>query len=179
MTTQLNEQAIMNDTATDFRIHDLAQLSMVMRELSELNSKEAEVNEVYNAEKQRIDSWKTEQTEKFEKEREWREQQVIDYHKRRLEENPKDKTLSTPFGKVKSTSKKATFKKPDSDVLMAVLEANGHTDLIKEKTLYTPDWASYKKQLSVVGDKVVDENGTIVDDIEIEPAQTTFKLEVE
>lgn len=179
MTTQLNEQAIMNDTTTDFRIHDLAQLSSVMRELSDLSAKQNEVEEVYNAELQRIDFWKAEQLEKINKEREWREQQVIDYHKRRLEENPKDKTLSTPFGKVKSTSKKATFKKPDTDVLMAVLEVNGHTDLIKEKTTYTPDWATYKKQLSVVGDKVVDANGVIVDDIEIEPAQTTFKVEVE
>lgn len=179
MTTQQNTVNYAAEDATNFRIYDLTGLSSAMREVAEIDAKQAEMDAVKAAEIERINNWHKAESDKLKGEREWREQQIIDYHQRRLAENPKDKTLSTPYGKIKSTTKKATFKKPDNDLLLAVLETNGYDDLIKEKVTRTPDWASYKKQLNIMGDKVVDENGVIVDDIEIEPATTTFKLEVE
>lgn len=180
MTTQLNttETAVMNDTATTFRIFNLSSLSAVMREIAEINAQQAEVEELYKAEMDRIKKWRDKQVSKLESDREWRHQQVIDYHQRRLEENPKEKTISTPYGTVKATSRKATFKKPDNDVLLAVLEAHGYNDLIKTKITHAADWAAYKKQLHITDGRVVDENGLIIDDIEIEDAQTTFKIEV-
>lgn len=164
---------------TNFVIYDIEQLSAVMREVKQLEEQQKEVEKMRDEAIKHANNFYEKQTEKLKKVREWRESQVIDYHQRLLAENPSRKTIETPFGKVESTSRKATFKKPDNDLLKAVLESNGYDDLIKEKVTHTPDWAAFKKTLQIKNNRVVDENGLIIEDIEIEPAAVTFKLEVE
>jgi hypothetical protein len=49
-------------------------------------------------------------------------------------------------------------------------------DYIKVKE--TADWANLKKAIQVVGDKVVDENGEIVDGVLAVERPPTFEVEV-
>lgn len=165
--------------ATNYVVYDIEQVSAIMREVKEIEEQVKEVEKMRDEAIAHANAFYQKQMEKLTKEREWRESQVIDYHERLLEENPSRKTIETPFGKIKSTTRKATFKKPDNDVLLAVLETNGYENLIEEKVTRTPDWANFKKSLKIMDERVVDENGLIIEDVEIEPAAVTFKVEVE
>lgn len=164
--------------ATDYRIYDEVALSATLRAIKEVQEEKDIAKAQYDEAIAHLNTWYKERTDKLDKEIQFRESQAIDYHERVLVDNPKKKTLDTPFGKVKSTTRKATFTKPDSDVLLAVLESNGLTDYIKTKTTTTADWVMYKKTLTIVGENVVDETGVILEDVEIEQAATTFKVEV-
>lgn len=165
--------------ATNYVVYDIEQVSAIMREVKEIEEQMKEVEKMRDEAIAHANAFYQKQMEKLAKEREWRESQVIDYHQRLLAENPSRKTIETPYGKIKSTTRKATFKKPDNDVLLAVLETNGYDNLIKEKVTRTPDWANFKKSLKIMDERVVDENGLIIEDVEIEPAAVTFKVEVE
>lgn len=175
MTIQNNE---IEQAATDFRIYDEVALSATLRYIKEVKEEKTIAKAQYDEAIAHLNTWYKERTNKLDNEIQFRESQAIDYHERVLVDNPKKKTLDTPFGKVKSTTRKATFIKPDPDVLLAVLESNGLTDYIKTKTTTSVDWTAYKKTLTIVGENAIDETGVILEDIEIEQAATTFKVEV-
>ena len=164
--------------ATIYTVYDLEGASNVMREIVAIAKQQAELDALKDAEIARINAWHEKASKPLISDREWRESQLINYHQNVLAENPKQKSVSTPWGIIKSTTRKPSVKKPDKDILLAVLETTGQTDLIKEKVTREGDWANYKKQLTIIGENVVDENGTIIEEFAVEPENTTFKVEV-
>lgn len=74
--------------------------------------------------------------------------------------------------------KKPTKKlvKGDEDEIISHLEANGQSDLVKVKK--SVDWANYKKTLTIAGDRVVDENGAVIDCVTVEDVPEEFTVKV-
>lgn len=84
-------------------------------------------------------------------------------------------TYSLPSGKLKLKHPQPEYKRDDSK-LVEWLENSGKTDYIKIKK--SPDWATLKKAITVVGDKVADENGEIVEGVEVVERPPVFDVEV-
>lgn len=160
--------------ATNYVVYDLEGATNIMREIVAIEKEQAELDRVLA----KTTAWHKEESDKLASNREWRESQLRHYHETILAENPSKKTISTPWGIIKSTTRKPSVKKPDKDILLAVLETTGQTDLIKEKVTREGDWANYKKQLTIVGENVVDSNGEVIEEFAVEPENTTFKVEV-
>lgn len=66
--------------------------------------------------------------------------------------------------------------KRDDDALVKWLKERNMKDYIKVKE--TADWANLKKAIQVVGDKVVDENGEVVEGITVVDRPPVFEVEV-
>ena len=66
--------------------------------------------------------------------------------------------------------------KRDDDALVKWLKERNMKDYIKVKE--TADWASLKKAVQVVSDKVVDENGEVVEGITVVDRPPVFEVEV-
>lgn len=84
-------------------------------------------------------------------------------------------TYKLPSGTLKLKYPKPEFKRDDSK-LVEWLENSSKTDYIKIKK--SPDWAALKKAFTVVGDKVADENGEIVEGVEVVERPPVFDVEV-
>ncbi len=104
---------------------------------------------------------------------------IADYHAKVLAEDPKKKTLSTPYGKSKSTTSKAQPDKVDESQLLQFVEEN---ELPFVETVKKLKWGDLKKTLQVVekdGEQIViDENGQEVPGVTVKPQTTTFKVEI-
>ena len=66
--------------------------------------------------------------------------------------------------------------KRNDDALVKWLKERNMNDYIKVKE--KADWANLKKAIQVVGDKVVDENGEVVEGITVVDRPPTFEVEV-
>ena len=80
-----------------------------------------------------------------------------------------------PSGTLRRKYPKPEFKR-DEDKLVAWLKEHNINDYIKVKE--TADWANLKKAIQVVGDKVVDENGEVVEGITVVDRPPVFEVEV-
>jgi Bacteriophage Mu Gam like protein. len=80
-----------------------------------------------------------------------------------------------PSGVLKKKYPAPEFKR-DEDKLLQWLKERNMTEYVKVKE--SPDWAEFKKSIKIVGDKVVDENGEIVDGITIVERPAEFIVEV-
>ncbi len=65
------------------------------------------------------------------------------------------------------------FEKDDKKLVLW-LEANNRNDLVQ--TTKSPDWATLKKSVTVQGNKVIDENGEIVEGITVTESPETFEI---
>jgi hypothetical protein len=84
-------------------------------------------------------------------------------------------TYKLPSGTLKLKYPKPEFKRDDSK-LVEWLENSSKTDYIKIKK--SPDWAALKKAITVVGDKVADENGEIVEGVKVVEREPEFTVEL-
>ncbi|WZX99595.1 host-nuclease inhibitor Gam family protein [Bacillus sp. FSL W7-1360] len=163
-----------------FKITDQAQLNWAFRKLAALNDKKRGVEELAKQETERINEWKQAELAPVDKSIEDFTALVQDYHSRTLRDDPKAKTLATPHGKCKSTTRKPTPVAADKDKLLEHVKASGMTDFVKIKE--EVKWADLKKELNVVklGDKetVIDSNGQEVAGVVIQPETTTYKIDL-
>lgn len=162
-----------------FKIEDLDQLNWVFRKLRALNAEEKEVKDLAEAERFRIDEWEKSKLTPIQQSKEFFISLIHEYHAEQLKENPKAKTLSTPYGKSKSRTTKEQPDKLDEDKLLAHVKESGQTEYIKESI----KWGDYKKSLKVAeidGQKVVvDELGQVVPGATVKPETITFSVDVE
>lgn len=104
------------------------------------------------------------------------ESQLMQY----FEKVPKKKTKTMekydlPSGVLKKKYPRPEYKR-DEDKLLQWLKERNMTDYIKVKE--SADWASLKKSIKTVGNKVVDENGEIVEGITVVERPAEFIVEV-
>ncbi|WP_432352687.1 host-nuclease inhibitor Gam family protein [Sporosarcina sp. A2] len=166
-----------------FEITDEATLHWTFRKMRELKSKIAEKEELAKSEYDRIDEerklvddWLEKETNSFSQSIEYFEHLIREYHSTLLSEDDSRKTLSTPFGKSKTTTSKAQPEKLDDEKLLSFVKNNGYKEFIK--TQESVMWGELKKGLQVVGNNVVDENGEIVEGVKVKPETVTFKVEI-
>lgn len=167
----------MEEEKQAFEITDLSSLTWVFREiLSPLNKKVEENKRVAKEQIEHINQWLESENKSAISEIEYWSKRVEDYHTLSLLSDPKCKTLSTPFGKNKSTTSKPQPELADADKLLSYAKSNELNDLIKVEE--SVRWGEMKKILKVNGDNVVDANGEIVEGVKVKPETTTFKMEV-
>lgn len=160
-----------------FEITDISSLTWVMREvLKPLKEQVQQTKELEAAEIDRIKSWAENETRGPLQEIEYWEQRIKDYHLELLEKDPKQRTLSTPYGKSSSRRSKAQPDKADEEKLLKYVKQNELNDLLKVEE--SVRWGELKKKLKVVGDNVVDENGEIVEGAIVKPETITTKVEL-
>jgi hypothetical protein len=163
---------------TKFEISDLNSLNWAFRKLAALKSKEKEIKQLADIERNRIAEWERGELSTISNSLEFFENMIAIYHANQLAQDPKAKTISTPYGKSKSRkTKEAPEKDAEGEILHHVVE-NGMDDYIK----LSLKWADFKKSVKIVevsGEKVVvDENGQIVPGMTVKPESISYSVEV-
>lgn len=161
-----------------FVIKDLESLNWSFRKLSALKSKEKEIKQLADIERDRIARWEQGELSTISSSLEFFENLISEYHAKQLEADPKAKTLSTPYGKSKSRATKESPDKADEKQILQFVEENGLTEFIK----HSLKWADLKKSLKIVeinGVKIaVDENGQQVPGVTVKPGGISYSVEL-
>ena len=163
-----------------FEILNLDALNWAFRKVTAIKAKMAENTALADAERARINAWEEKENQKHADSISFFEQKIAEYHRRVLVEDPKQKTISTPYGKSKSIARKPQLKNvKDSEELLNYAERAGEQFVKIKKDVA---WAELKKVLSIHETETallpVDGNGEIVPGVIVEPASVSFKVEV-
>ncbi|MGE7932154.1 host-nuclease inhibitor Gam family protein [Viridibacillus arvi] len=162
-----------------YEINSLSSLNWAFRMLSALKVEEKNTKQLADEERFRINTWEQAELSKVKNRVEYFEFAISQYHAKQLEENPKAKTISTPYGKSKSTTSKAQPEKFKEEVLLEFVKNN---DLPFIETVEKLKWGELKKTLQVIEKEgkqiVIDENGETVPGAIVKPQTTTFKVEI-
>lgn len=162
-----------------FSIDNLELLTWAFKKLSSIDAEIEDKTNVARYEKDKIDKWLNSVTEPLEHSKSFFEAKIKEYHEQILLDNPQKKTISTPYGKVKSTRKKAQPIKSNEEELMEYVILN-EPDLLKIKK--EVNWSELKKKIHITeadeGLIIVDENGQIVSGVSVEEEKVIFKVEV-
>lgn len=176
-------ETIETEVKDRFEITDEATLHWTFRKMREIRGKIAEKEELAKSEYARIDeerklvdAWLGDETKNLFQSIEHFDHLIREYHLALLNEDGTQKTLSTPYGKSKTTTTAEQPDKGDEEKLLKYAKDNKLTDLIKVEE--TVRWGDMKKTLKVVGGNVVDENGEIVEGAKVKPKTVTCKVEL-
>jgi hypothetical protein len=159
-----------------FKITNLDQVNWALRKLAAYKAKAGEINSLAEAEIERIKSWQERELKKLEDSRKFFEGLLEEYHRSRIAQNPKEKTISTPYGKlqIKKVPQKWNY---DDSKLLEWLKKN-RPELIRIKE--DPNKQELKKVVQVNGLRVVDlDTGEVVEGIVLEPESEKFIVEVD
>ncbi|URJ46423.1 host-nuclease inhibitor Gam family protein [Paenibacillus polymyxa] len=150
-----------------FVVDSLDSLTWVMRKLVALEKQRKEVNAVADAEAYRIESYRKTELEKAQRDEDYFRGLLSEYAARRREEDPKFKSVKTPYGSV-SLKKQQPKWNYDDAVLTEWLMENGHAvGLVRFKQ--EPVKTEIKKQFKVTdAGVVVDQYGQKVMGIQVE-----------
>lgn len=172
----------LNETVEEqpkFEITNLDSLNWAFRKISALTAQQAEIDGLAQAEKQRIQQWQDSETASIKDSIDYFKGAIAQYHAAELENGGK-KTITTPFGKSKSTTSKEQPDAVDKSALLAHVEENGLDQYVKVKKEVA--WADIKKTLTIaeIDEKkvVIDETGQVVPGVSVKPESTSFKVEV-
>lgn len=175
---ELLEVDQLQDAEQQFEITDINGLNWAFRKLSALKSKEKEINQLANVERDRIAEWEKGELISVHNSITFFESHVQRYHAEQLAADPKQKTISTPYGKSKTRKSKETPDKGDEALLLDYVIQNDLAEFIKNSV----KWADLKKSLKIVeisGEKVViDDTGQIVPGVTIKPEMISYSVEV-
>ncbi|MBG9837925.1 MULTISPECIES: host-nuclease inhibitor Gam family protein [Bacillus cereus group] len=161
-----------------FEITDLNSLNWAFRKISALKDKEKGIVQLANVERERIANWEKSELNPIHDSIGFFEWHIQRYHAEQLAADPKQKTISTPYGKSKTRkSSEAPEQKDKAQVLQYAIE-NELDDCLKTEV----KWADFKKKLKIVeisGEKViVDEDGQIVPGVTVKPEMISYSVEV-
>ncbi|MBT2615299.1 MULTISPECIES: host-nuclease inhibitor Gam family protein [unclassified Bacillus (in: firmicutes)] len=175
---ELMEVEEIQSQETNFEITDINSLNWAFRKLTALKSKEKEIKQLANVERDRIAEWEKGELSSITNSTSFFESLITLYHAKQLAEDPKAKTISTPYGKSKTRKSKETPDKADEEVILQYVIENEMDEFIKNSV----KWADLKKSLKIVeisGEKVVvDENGQIVPGVIVKPESISYSVEV-
>jgi len=130
---------------TKFEVHDIDSLNWAFRKLSALKSKANEIKQLAEKERLRIESWEQSELSTVKNSIEFFESMVTQYHMKQLAEDPNSKTISTPYGKARSTTSKAQPDKQNEEELLAFVEENELPFVKLKKEL---KWGELKKNIT-------------------------------
>lgn len=164
-----------------FEINSLDSLNWAFRKISALNAQKTEIETLAAAEKQRIAEWEQKETSSIKDSISFFEAAIQKYHFEELQADPKKKTITTPYGKSKSTTSKEQPEKGDEEAILKHLEESELNAYIKvEESL---KWGDLKKNLTIIEledgtKKIIDEFGQVVPGVYVKPQTINFKTEV-
>jgi tRNA G10 N-methylase Trm11 len=164
-----------------FVIKDLNGLNWVLRKMNAANAKLNEIKSLAEAERERINTWEQKESASLVSEISFFEQKVIEYHAHVLTIDSEQKSIVTPYGKVRSITNEAQPQKVDDEAIFDYVVMN-ELPFVEVNTTRKLRWAELKKTLKVIqqGDEqvVVDQDGQVVPGVTVKPRTTTFKVEV-
>lgn len=161
-----------------FEITDMNGLNWAFRKISALKAKQKEITTLANVERERINEWEQNELKPIHGSISFFETHIQRYHAEQLAADPKQKTISTPYGKSKTRTSKAAPEQSDKETLLQYAIENELDDCLKTEV----KWADFKKKIKIVeisGEKViVDEDGQIVPGVTIKPESISYSVEV-
>ncbi|WP_036120729.1 host-nuclease inhibitor Gam family protein [Lysinibacillus fusiformis] len=165
-----------------FIIKDMDGLNWVLRKINAANAKLNEIKLLANAERERINAWEKKESASLISDITFFEQKITEYHSHVLTIDPEQKSIVTPYGKVRSFTNEAQPEKVNDEVILNYVVAN-QLPYTEVDTTPKLQWGELKKTLKVVQlgyeQIVVDENGQVVPGVSVKPRTTTFKVEVD
>ncbi|MBR3117794.1 host-nuclease inhibitor Gam family protein [Bacillus paranthracis] len=176
--SELLEVDQLQDAEQQFEITDINQLNWAFRKLTALKAQEKEVTTLANVERDRIAEWEKGELISVHNSITFFESHVQRYHAEQLAVDPKQKTISTPYGKSKTRKSKEAPDKANEELLLDYVIQNDLAEFIKNSV----KWADLKKTLKIVqiGDEkvVVDGDGQIVPGVTVKPESISYSVEV-
>lgn len=165
-----------------WQIEDDGQADWALEKIKELKEKQQEKQELAKERIQplqdkidKIKTWMEREVESIEKDIEYFEGLLTEYAMQLKEEDPELKTHSLPFGKLKFRKQRSKYNYND-DKLLEFLEENG-IDAIRVKK--NPDKRKLKNMTNKAGDKLVLDNGQVVEGVKIQERGEKFKIDVD
>lgn len=162
-----------------FRLDNDRMATWAMRKRSEAQARLAEARGVAEAEEQRVRSWLATVTATPSRDVAFFDSLLTDYALRQRDEHDR-KTLTTPYGAVKTTGVKASGKLRDSDALLAAIKAAGIPDVIT-----TVEVLPSLAELVTLGVVAVTDDGAVLtatgellpaEVVEVTPARVSTKV---
>ncbi|MGN7478998.1 host-nuclease inhibitor Gam family protein [Solibacillus silvestris] len=164
-----------------FVITDLNGLNWAFRKMSAIQAKLNEVKQLADAERERIADWEKKESAAYQDDLAFFSHKISEYHASVLANDPKAKSIKTPYGVAKSTTSKAQPEKADEQALIEYAKTN-ELDFVEVETKEKLKWAELKKTLRVVESDgeliVVDADGQVVPGVAVKPETVSFKVEV-
>lgn len=150
-----------------FKIKDLDTANWALKKVAAINTKQKEISELAEKERERIESWENEEVSKYENSKEGLQSLLVEYYKTEKDKDPKFK-LSTPYGKVTSRKGTKKWEIPNKERFITILKERGFNELVRVKE--EVNLADMKKQFHVTDTgHVIDSNG--------EPIEGTYVIE--
>lgn len=177
---ELMEVEEIQSQETNFEITDINSLNWAFRKLAALQSKAKEIKQLANVERERIAEWEKGELSSLHNSISFFESLVTTYHSKQLAEDPKAKTISTPYGKAKSRKTKEQPEMQNEEEFLQYLFENELDEFIKNSV----KWGDFKKasktKIAEISDEkvVIDENGQIVPGLSVKPESISFSVEV-
>lgn len=156
-----------------FKIKDLESANWAFRKLKAIEEKEKEITDLMNKEIKRIQDWAKEDIDKLNDSKNFFESLLMEYYVVNKELDSSFK-VSTPFGKISSRKQQPQWIYDNDKVIDWLLKND--KDLIRTK--HEPIKTDIKNKYQVVGDKVVTEDGEIVEGITVEASPDSIIIKV-
>lgn len=175
---ELAEVDELQDAEQRFEIHDLESLNWAFRKLTALKAEEKKVTTLANVEHDRITQWEKSELKPIHNSISLFESHIRRYHMEQLAADPKQKTISTPYGKSKTRKSSEAPEKADEEKLLDYAIENELDNCIKTEI----KWGELKKKFKIqkIGDEkvIVDEDGQIVPGVTVKPESISYSVEV-
>lgn len=163
-----------------FKIENKEQLFWVMKKYRKIMEEKLENEAVAEKEIERIKNWLEKENEKLQQRLDFFAGLVEEYHRTLLEQDPKKKTLTTPYGssKLRNLGPELIY---DDERLIAWIEANTEEPEKYINIKKTPNKQRLKKDTEVVDDRllVFKDTGEIVEGIAVLPRPPKFSIEID
>lgn len=96
----------------------------LLRRLARVRREQATVDALAAAEYARVDAWHAGEAHRLDRQQEWLEQALAQYHRAVLARDPKAKTVSLPNGTLKARAQQPEWTFEDPDAFLAWAQAN-------------------------------------------------------
>ncbi|WP_068983891.1 host-nuclease inhibitor Gam family protein [Lysinibacillus xylanilyticus] len=163
-------------------IKDINGLNWALRKINAANTKLNEIKSLADAERERINAWEKKVSAGLASDITFFEQKIFEYHSQVLANDSEQKSIVTPYGRVRSITNEAQPERLDDEELFNYVVAN-QLPYVEVSTSRKLQWGELKKTLKVVqhGEEqiVVDADGQAVPGVIVKPRTTTFKVEVD
>ncbi|TKI22577.1 hypothetical protein FC683_26675 [Bacillus cereus] len=175
---ELAEVDELQDAEKQFEIRDLEGLNWAFRKLTALKAEEKKITTLANVERDRIGQWEQKELKPIHDSVSFFETHIQRYHAEQLAADPKQKTISTPYGKSKTRKSGEAPEQQDKEKLLQYAIENHLDDCLKTEV----KWGDLKKKFKIEeisGEKViVDEDGQIVPGVTVKPESISYSVEV-
>ena len=161
-----------------WKVTNLDSANWCLRKLAALKAKQQEIDKLGKAEVERITSWQKKQSEGLNRQAEFFTGLLEEYHRGQLREDPKRKTITTPYGKMQLRKQLPQWQY-DDEKLIPYLNIN-YPYLVNEKITYSPDKAKIKDFFKVADGKALDIiTGEVIPGVAVYDRAEAFSVKVE